>query len=894
MTPSQPEYFEGYFQALTSNPPFPWQRALFERFIAPDPTTWFPSVCDVPTGLGKTAVMAVWLLALAHHTRAESVHAFPRRLVYVVNRRTVVDQSTREAEHLRTALQRDPRLQEIAAALRSLSSRPSVTDSPLAISTLRGQFADNAEWRDDPTRPAIVAGTVDMIGSRLLFSAYGRGFKSRPLHAAFLAQDVLIIHDEAHLEPAFQMLLEAIRDEQTRCNEFRRLSVVALSATSRTSHTAIDDRLTLTDTDREHPIVKQRLFAAKGLKFHPIENEKRAADAVVTLALRDEIRNSGSATVIFLRRVEDVSKVAERLRREGHHVQKLTGTLRGKERDELLDQPTFRRFLPTPHSNVQTGTVYLVCTSAGEVGVNISADHMICDLTPFDSMAQRLGRVNRFGGGNAWVDVVVPESVLSEADASDPSGKLQVALTRTYSLLSRLPERLDGRRDASPAALGDLPAHERLAAFTPQPKIPPTSDILFDAWALTTIRGDLPGRPPVEDWLHGVSDWEPPETHVAWRHEVECLTSELLAKYDPEELLEDYPLKPHELLRDRSSRVFAELKKACDRAPDAVLWTLASSGAVRVRSLADVIAEGEEAIARRTVILPPRLGGLLEGELNGAIPFQEGFQYDVADNWLDDGGKQRRQRVWDDQMPLRGMRLVRTLQITEDDDHKDPDDGLEPSRYAWRWFVRPKSADDDGSRTALSAQALHDHLASTERFAQAISSQLLSEPERSAVILAARWHDLGKSRTLWQRSIGNLDAKRVLAKSGPGMRPLNITSYRHEFGSLLDVVDLDEFKQLEPDAKDLVLHLIAAHHGRARPHFPPDEAFDPDRPDGLARETCREIPRRFARLQRKYGRWGLAFLESLVRAADALASQAIPADGADPSQDPSEIREAAE
>jgi len=70
-------------------------------------------------------------------------------------------------------------------------------DEPLAISTLRGQFADNREWSADPSRPAVICGTVDMIGSRLLFSGYGVGFKSRPLHAGFLGQDALLIHDEA-------------------------------------------------------------------------------------------------------------------------------------------------------------------------------------------------------------------------------------------------------------------------------------------------------------------------------------------------------------------------------------------------------------------------------------------------------------------------------------------------------------------------------------------------------------------------------------------------------------------------------------------------------------------------------------------------------------------------
>ena len=72
--------------------------------------------------------------------------------------------------------------------------------------------------------------------------------------------------------------------------------------------------------------------------------------------------------------------------------------------------------------------------------------------------------------------------------------------------------------------------------------------------------------------------------------------------------------------------------------------------------------------------------------------------------------------------------------------------------------------------------------------------------------------------------------------------------------------------------KDLVLHLIAAHHGRGRPHFPRDEAFDTERPQTESERVNSQVPRRFARLQRKYGRWGLAYLESLLRAADYEAS----------------------
>src|SRR6185312_3908194 len=130
-----------------------------------------------------------------------------------------------------------------------------------------------------------------------------------------------------------------------------------------------------------------------------------------------------------------------------------------------------------------------------------------------------------------------------------------VRRARTLELIQQL------NGNGSPLALTSLDLAARLDAFSPPPVILPTSDILFDAWALTTVREKLPGRPPVEPYLHGVGGWEPPETHVAWREEVGAITDDLLEQFDPKDLLEDYPLKPHELLRDNSSRVFDRLKK---------------------------------------------------------------------------------------------------------------------------------------------------------------------------------------------------------------------------------------------------------------------------------------------------------------------------------------------
>src|SRR5881296_3927124 len=197
------EKFDEAFRELTGHAPFPWQKALYGRFANEEPD--FPSIVSIPTGLGKTGIIGIWLVAVAFHPEK-----IPRRLVYVVNRRTVVDQTTNEVERLRTNLKTSTMLEP----LRGLCAFSRGPELPLAISTLRGQFADNHEWSADPSRPAVICGTVDMIGSRLLFSGYGVGFKAKPLHAGFLGQDVLVVHDEAHLEPAFQDLLTAIKKEQ--------------------------------------------------------------------------------------------------------------------------------------------------------------------------------------------------------------------------------------------------------------------------------------------------------------------------------------------------------------------------------------------------------------------------------------------------------------------------------------------------------------------------------------------------------------------------------------------------------------------------------------------------------------------------------------------------------
>jgi CRISPR-associated endonuclease/helicase Cas3 len=248
--------------------------------------------------------------------------------------------------------------------------------------------------------------------------------------------------------------------------------------------------------------------------------------------------------------------------------------------------------------------------------------------------------------------------------------------------------------------------------------------------------------------------------------------------------------------------------------------------------------------------------------------FQPPVDVDVADEWLNDKGQLQRQRCFDSQNVPEGMRLIRSLRLSEGE--ADADHSSEPRR--WSWYTRPRGADDEGSLNAIGAVLLSVHSADVETFARQMVEPLPLPPGvKRAVVLAAKHHDHGKNRRVWQRSIGNIEPERLFAKSGPWMEPLELSPYRHELGSILDA-ERGLLNELEPAERDLTLHLIAAHHGRARPHFPAKELFDPEGRGVDVQEAGLRVMERFARLQRRFGRWGLAYLESLVRAADYAAS----------------------
>ena len=126
---------------------------------------------------------------------------------------------------------------------------------------------------------------------------------------------------------------------------------------------------------------------------------------------------------------------------------------------------------------------------------------------------------------------------------------------------------------------------------------------------------------------------------------------------------------------------------------------------------------------------------------------------------------------------------------------------------------------------------------------------------------AAQLHDLGKAHHSFQRYLGNHDVATPIAKSG--RRGGGKSPFRHEALSVLEAESHD----------DLTKALVGSHHGYGRPLFPAD-SLPPRANATTLSEADGESLTRFAALHESYNPWALAWLESLLKSADARASAA--------------------
>lgn len=202
--------------------------------------------------------------------------------------------------------------------------------------------------------------------------------------------------------------------------------------------------------------------------------------------------------------------------------------------------------------------------------------------------------------------------------------------------------------------------------------------------------------------------------------------------------------------------------------------------------------------------------------------------------------------------------------------------------------------------------SLAHHSVHVATMLEADAALLPLETKRPALVLAAELHDLGKADERFQallRGGRRNDAylwqagdDAILAKSGalPTSRSEREQArrradlprgFRHEMLSV-QLAERSDRLPADPKDRDLVLHLIAAHHGFARPFAPVTlDATPPDVRLGQVTLTGPErraappdridsgIAERFWTQTRRFGWWGLAYLEACLRLADQQASQ---------------------
>ena len=201
---------------------------------------------------------------------------------------------------------------------------------------------------------------------------------------------------------------------------------------------------------------------------------------------------------------------------------------------------------------------------------------------------------------------------------------------------------------------------------------------------------------------------------------------------------------------------------------------------------------------------------------------------------------------------------------------------------------QPDDADDVTHSRRARRVGLAEHSRGVQEWAVAYAQGCgISGPTLEAIRCAALLHDIGKADPLFQQAMhgGNphYDPTRLLAKSPHAWRP----SVRHELMSVRMAESNPALLPDDPDAEDLALHLIASHHGYCRPFAPfrpadlePRAAeFEIDGtllqgegPTGLELLDS-GVAERYWRLTRRYGWWGLAYLEAILRVADWSRSQ---------------------
>lgn len=797
--------FRELFRRGTDHDPFPYQVALAEAPV-------LPRLVRAPTGAGKTAAAVLaWLYRRRSHPDPGIRAATPRRLVYCLPLRTLVEQT--------------------AGAIRLWLERLEVSDK-VGLHVLLGGEVDR-DWVRDPAGDAVVVGTMDMLLSRALNRGFAAARYRWPIEFALLNNDCLWILDEVQLMGNGLVTSAQLQGLRESLETYGPAQSIWMSATVDPSWIAGPDFAALEarhvhelgPDDLSHPTLGGRLRARKTLRRLPLATDRawaRTLASEIVAAHRPHTR-----TLVVLNTVERAAELYRELRRQRPEAETLLIHARFRPPER---QAKVARLLAAPPD---AGSI-VVATQVVEAGVDITAATLFTEVAPWASIVQRLGRCNRYGeeqdASVYWIDGL--------AGSPEPYGEEECARTRELLFA------LEGQT-ISPERLRDLP-----------PGDPTTTTHvlrLADLVDLFDTEPDLSGNDV--DVSRFIRDDADVDCHVFWR-------------YLDDGIPPDAP-RPH---RDEicPAPVFRlrELVRRAD-GPRVFLW--------------DHLARqwrpaGRDELRPGTLVLIDARAGGYSSEF--------GFDPKISD-------------------PVDPVTVAAEAAA--------PDS-----------FDEEEAAETDGGWVSLT-----DHGRETAAAAQAFAGELLVGPAgqpwvHEAVVVAARWHDLGKVHPVFQSALlhhlpEHERATRVgtvWAKSGQGVGRYERPHFRHELVSALLVLELGRARGREiwgissdaPDeALDLVAYLVGAHHGKIRlairslpgehpmagasnePRIVARGVYDGEELDaarvgelelprlrldlsvmaiGLSTDGERSWLERTLRLRDRFGVFRLGYLEAIVRLAD--------------------------
>ena len=425
--------FDTFFQTATGNMPYDYQSRLAENDSGKDCRS---QLINIPTGLGKTAaVVLAWLWNRAHLQKSE----WPRRLVYCLPMRTLVEQTRNEARNW----------------IEALAKKNLILGKPPRIVILMGGEeleGDAREWDIYPEENVILIGTQDMLLSRALNRGYGMSRARWPMHFGLLNNDALWVFDEVQLMGAGLPTTAQLTAFRARLGSGSPTHSWWMSATSELDWlrtvdfdpATLPEAIKLEDADlNAKTVIADKVRLIRGAKKTVARCEKTSEDAkALATEILDTIKDRDGLTLIVVNTVKQARSLYAEINKQRKDAP-------ADERPILLHsqfRPEDRAKQLKKVTDAEGKRRLVISTQIVEAGVDISAATLFTEIAPWSSLVQRFGRCNRRGTEpDARIFLITPEEQPPYTDE-----QLDAANAEIDKLLA-------SGANASPASLSAVP-----------------------------------------------------------------------------------------------------------------------------------------------------------------------------------------------------------------------------------------------------------------------------------------------------------------------------------------------------------------------------------------------------------------------------------------------------